>query len=225
MALLDNAALAGQTRSLPEQPPRDAEGPTTGIVIINREGLILEADDQVAGLSGLAPAQILGQAISKLWPMTAERLLALAKSPRRAESLKLEELPGCHIQTSPLPGEAEGLIISVFDLSPYQAVGEAGFPADPMTPYYKRIFETSPDGISICDDQGLLVLVNQASADQTGLPVSELLGRHVSSLIAGGYQDRSVCLDVLKTKKPVTMLVRRLETPSSTPPGRSSSWS
>jgi PAS domain S-box-containing protein len=212
MAMFDNAALADDKSGLPTPGKPSLDGPVSGIVIIDREGLILEADERVAELSGFRPGEIAGLTVSDLWPLTADKLLALARSPKKAESLKLEEAPRCHLQTSPLPGEAGGLIISVFDPRLFQSAGEASAPADPLTPYYKRIFETSPDGISICDNQGRLVLVNQATADQTGLAVSELLGRTGGSLVEGGYQDRCVCQDVLKTKKPVTKLVRRHKT-------------
>ena len=210
MALLDNAAFAADSISGPAQARPSPASPLSGIIIIDSKGLILEADERVARLSGHETGDILGLTVSDLWPLTADKLLALARAPKPPTSLQLEDVPRCHLQTSPLPGEAGGLIVSVFDLRLFQPMAEAD--SDPMTPYYKRIVETAPDGISICDDQGRLVLVNQASADQTGLAVSELLGRHVSYLVSGGFQDRCICLDVLRTKKPITKLIRRLKT-------------
>lgn len=68
------------------------------------------------------------------------------------------------------------------------------------------IIHLSKAGIFVSDHNGDVVLINQASADMNGLPISDILGRNVKYLLRKGYSDRSVTLEVLKEKKTVSLI-------------------
>lgn len=70
----------------------------------------------------------------------------------------------------------------------------------------QSIFESSNDGIFITDGQGYVLMVNSSYERITGNPKSEVVGRHVKDLMEAGYFSESASLEILKTKKKVTVI-------------------
>ncbi|PIV01012.1 MAG: Fis family transcriptional regulator, partial [Syntrophobacterales bacterium CG03_land_8_20_14_0_80_58_14] len=70
----------------------------------------------------------------------------------------------------------------------------------------KAIFESSSDGIWVCDGQGKVIDVNGASEKLNGIHAKSVLGKTVTELLATGLFDRSVTLEVLETKRQVSVV-------------------
>jgi PAS domain S-box-containing protein len=68
------------------------------------------------------------------------------------------------------------------------------------------IIDSSNDGLWICDGNGVVVRVNPASEKMIGLTAEEVVGRHMSELVEKKLVDRSVTLEVLKTRKKVSLI-------------------
>ena len=60
--------------------------------------------------------------------------------------------------------------------------------------FLNAIIHFSKEGIFVADHNGDVVLVNQASANMNGLPISEILGKNVGDLLTEGYSRRSATL-------------------------------
>jgi len=70
----------------------------------------------------------------------------------------------------------------------------------------QAIFESSNDGIFITDGQGFVLMANTSYEQITGNPKTEVVGRHVKELMEAGYFSESATLEILKTKKKVTVI-------------------
>jgi PAS domain S-box-containing protein len=68
------------------------------------------------------------------------------------------------------------------------------------------IFELSSDGILLCDGEGRIVKINEASERLNGWSAAEVVGRRVQDLLSDGLIDKSVTLQVLETQKTVNMI-------------------
>ncbi len=68
------------------------------------------------------------------------------------------------------------------------------------------IIDSSNDGLWICDGSGVVVRVNPASEKMIGLSAAEVVGKHMSELVRKKLVDRSVTLEVLKTRKKVSLI-------------------
>ena len=68
------------------------------------------------------------------------------------------------------------------------------------------IIDSSNDGLWICDGSGVVVRVNPASEKMIGLTAAEVVGKHMSELVKKKLVDRSVTLEVLKTRKKVSLI-------------------
>jgi PAS domain S-box-containing protein len=181
-------------------------------LLMDNAGRVIKANSQLAALLGLSPPALVGLEISEFWPKTADALIEIANSNRQATGMTLEEMDGCFLQATPITGRKKGLAVSVFDRRFWQPFLDNSPIVDPLTPYYKKIFESSSDGISICDSEGRLIMVNAASAAHVGIPAEQLIGRHVDYLVSSRLQDSNVGIDVLRTKTPVTKLIRHYKT-------------
>ncbi|WP_411358972.1 sigma-54 interaction domain-containing protein [Pseudidiomarina salilacus] len=69
----------------------------------------------------------------------------------------------------------------------------------------QRVIDAMSDGVYITDGHGITVTVNKAYERITGIPRSALVGLHMSEVVQRGYISRSVSLEVLKEKGPVTL--------------------
>jgi PAS domain S-box-containing protein len=67
-------------------------------------------------------------------------------------------------------------------------------------------FYYSQDGVYIVDGQGVTVRVNPAFERITGITANEVVNKHMMDLVERGYFNRSVAMEVIKTKRPVTIV-------------------
>lgn len=66
--------------------------------------------------------------------------------------------------------------------------------------------ESSSDGILICDDKGIVIYVNTAYENTTGLKKAEILGRNLKSLLEQKKFNKALSLDVIENKKPTSTI-------------------
>jgi PAS domain S-box-containing protein len=70
----------------------------------------------------------------------------------------------------------------------------------------QAVFESSPDGIWVCDGNGRVISINSASERLNGVDSKDIIGKHVSDIMGGGFFDRSVTLEVLETHRQVSII-------------------
>ncbi len=68
------------------------------------------------------------------------------------------------------------------------------------------IFQSSSDGILVCDGKGNILKMNEASEKINGLNATDVIGKNVAHFVATGVFDRSVTMEVLETKRQVSLV-------------------
>jgi len=68
------------------------------------------------------------------------------------------------------------------------------------------IFKASHDGIWVCDGHGKVIDINEASEKLNGIHAKHIIGKNITDLVNGGLFDRSVTLEVLETKRQVSVI-------------------
>lgn len=71
---------------------------------------------------------------------------------------------------------------------------------------FTEIINSSYDGIYITDGTGITIKVNKAYERITGIQQQELVGFHMDHLVKAGYFSKSVSTQVIKEKRPITMM-------------------
>jgi len=68
------------------------------------------------------------------------------------------------------------------------------------------IFESSSDGIWVCDGKGKVININAASAKLNGIEANDIIEKNVADIVETGLFDRSATLEVLETKRQVSIM-------------------
>lgn len=71
---------------------------------------------------------------------------------------------------------------------------------------FTEIINSSYDGIYITDGTGITIKVNKAYERITGIEQQHLVGFHMDELVKAGYISKSVSTQVIKEKRPITMM-------------------
>ena len=71
---------------------------------------------------------------------------------------------------------------------------------------FEAIMRNSKDGLFITDHEGTIMMVNRATEKMVEFEVSKILGRNVREMVDAGYYDKSVALEVMRTKQPISMI-------------------
>ena len=180
-----------------------------GIVIINRDGVILLYNKAARKMLGNEEESPVGQHFSQVRPETWGDLKSILETGEPQVGKKIV-LPQATIIANRNPIVVNGRVlgaISVFqDISEYEALisGLQGYRK--LHRELEAIFESSFDGLYITDGKANTIRVNTAYERITGLKREDLLGRNMIDLVKEGVFDHSVTLDVLEQRDQVTIM-------------------
>lgn len=71
---------------------------------------------------------------------------------------------------------------------------------------FEAIMDFSSDGLWICDSEGKVIRINRASEKINSVTAVQVLKKKMTDLVSQGLVDRSVTLEVLKTRTAVTII-------------------
>lgn len=164
-----------------------------GFVLVDRAGLIVAANPELASMFGVAPAELPGRAIESLLPAALgeahvrlregyfaapEHRAMGAGRVLHARHADGHEFP-VEIGLSPVPSPQGMLVLaSVVDISERLALESA----------FRGVFDASPYGLLIVDDQGLIAMANPRIAETLGYAVADLLGQPLALLLPERYR-------------------------------------
>lgn len=182
---------------------------SNGVIATDTSGVIVFANEQIKALFGMNPDEIVGSSIVDVLPSSGPPVTEVLKTgnpqlghhiPGRNGNLVLnvtlirqnERIKGtvCSFQ------KAELLELSARKLESYQNLNRQ----------LNAIFQSSSDGIWVCDGQGRVININKASEKLNGITSDDVIGRSVPEIMADGLFDRSVTLEVLATKRQVSVV-------------------
>ena len=180
-----------------------------GIVIINRDGVILLYNKAARIMLGNEAKSPVGRHFGEIRPETWGDLKSILESGEPQVGKKIVH-PQATIIANRNPIVVNGRVlgaISVFqDISEYEALisGLQGYRK--LHRELEAIFESSFDGLYITDGKANTIRVNTAYERITGLKREDLLGRNMIDLVREGVFDHSVTLDVLEQRDQVTIM-------------------
>jgi PAS domain S-box-containing protein len=71
---------------------------------------------------------------------------------------------------------------------------------------FSDIIDSLYDGVFITDGRGIPVKVNKAYERITDITADKVIGFHMSDLVKAGYYSKSASMEVIKSKRPVTVM-------------------
>jgi PAS domain S-box-containing protein len=183
-----------------------------GVIVVDEGGVVTHCNQESATLLSVPAHKLIGFELVEILPKSGVDILDAMSGGRQDIGLAPPELDNCYLQIKPLPGPSKGATITLFDQRFWQPYLQSNLSPDPLTPYYKQIFERSEDGISIVDSEERIILINDASANQLGLSREEVQGKTISFLVENKLTSDTISRDVFETGRPITRLIQHYKT-------------
>ncbi len=176
------------------------------VFVFDPQGLVSCTNQASANQFGLVPGRKLDRLQPELWREIAE---ALRESSAGA-ALTYQETSRTYFfriqAVHPARQEGDFFLCVGEDRSEESQYLESLDNSQQIIRELESIFESSPDGIWICDETARVIKINPASERINNIRAEEVLGRSMQELIEEGFIDCSVTLEVLKKKKAVSLL-------------------
>ena len=103
-------------------------------------------------------------------------------------------------------GEFKGAVVSLQRPERFEELATKLNVYKDLLNQFQVIFDSSSEGIWLADGEGTVISINNASEDLNGITSTQVLGKHVSSIVNGGLTDQSVTMEVLEHKRPVSLI-------------------
>ncbi|SDL31436.1 sigma-54 interaction domain-containing protein [Natronincola ferrireducens] len=173
-----------------------------GVITVDSQGRITLFNRAAEKIIGFLEKNVLGMPIQEV--ITSTRLPHILKTGE-AELNQKQPLGNTTIITSRIPvkdeeGNVIGAVAIFRDVTEVVALTHQIYKLKEMQSLLEGIFHSTQDAISVCDENGIGVLINPAYTRVTGLTDKDIIGKPVTADIAEGD---SIHLQVLNTKKPV----------------------
>jgi PAS domain S-box-containing protein len=180
-----------------------------GIVAIDGEGVITYFNKTAERIFNIPAHEAIHIYILDVLPNTGGKLVECLKTgkPFYGEKLKGEEVTlVSNINPIVTNGKISG-VVSVFqDISEIESISKELDLFKNMKTWLDTIIDSSYDGLWICDHEGKVIRINKASEKINQVKAEEVVGKNMRELIAEGFFDKSVTLEVLKRRTSVTMI-------------------
>jgi PAS domain S-box-containing protein len=182
---------------------------SNGVIATDAGGHIIYINPTAEKILDLMSADVMGRYIPQILPLTGPLVIKCLESG--------QPQLGRHIL-----GKSVDLVVNITTMikkdrllgavCSFQGMREFEDAARQLQSYirlnqqFKTIFASSSDGIWVCDDQGVVIDINEASERLNSIKAAEIIGKNVRELLASGIFDRSVTLEVLETKRQVSVM-------------------
>jgi PAS domain S-box-containing protein len=189
---------------------------SNGIIATDVLGTIVYINQQAEEILGCSAKKHSGVFISELLPVTGPQVLECLKTGRSnwghhviGEKLDM----ALNITLIRRGKKLLGAVCNFHDMKQFKISPDELASSSYLNQQLKTIFKASHDGIWVCDGQGKVIDVNEASEKLNGIHASDIIGKNVVDLVKGGLFDRSVTLEVLETKRQVSVIqkIKRTE--------------
>mgnify|MGYP001212055153 CR=1 FL=1 len=178
-----------------------------GVIVVNRQGLIVVINKAAAELVNYPQAQALGTRVDIVVPNT--KLLEIMDSGQAEYNCRLEIANRTVISNRSPIRKGDTIIgaVGIFqDVSDFDAISQQLDVVKEMNKELDAVIESLDDGIVVADRNGFILRANYAYQQMTGITAEEFVGKHVRELVRQGYIGRSVTEMVVERNSRVTIV-------------------
>ncbi|QUH18904.1 sigma-54 interaction domain-containing protein [Alkaliphilus sp. B6464] len=171
-------------------------------IAVDMNGNITLFNKAAEKILGFNEKDVLGKHIEEILPSTR---LPYILETGESELNRRQIVSDISIITSRMPvkdeqGNTIGAVAVFRDISEIMDLNDEIYKLKEMQSLLEGIFHSTQDAISVCDENGIGVLINPAYTQLIGLSEKDIIGKPATTDIVQG---ESVHMKVLRTKKPV----------------------
>lgn len=186
-----------------------------GVLVTDAAGYLTHINRQAEIILGFSTRRHVGQFISDLMPLTGPQVLASLESgeanPGHLIKGKVVDLVLFITVIKTADGGVRGAVCIFQEMRQFEMLARKLESYQQLNRELGAIFDASSDGLWVCDHEGRVVNINQASARLNGIKGEDIIGQNIADLVAKGLFDRSVTVEVIETRRQVSIMqfVRR----------------
>jgi PAS domain S-box-containing protein len=180
-----------------------------GIIATDVSGTIVYINQQAEKMLGCNAKKHTGIFISELLPITGPQVMECLKTgtSKWGHHVIGEKLDMVLNITLIRQGrKIDGTVCNFQDMKQLKISPDELESSSYLNQQLITIFKASHDGIWVCDGHGKVIDINEASEKLNGIHARHIIGKNVTDLVNGGLFDRSVTLEVLETKRQVSVI-------------------
>jgi len=180
-----------------------------GLLAVNSEGQIFVCNPVAERLLGLKSCEIYGRKCAEVVPgLGMERVLAKGEPQLGVKLATGEHSIVAHLTPLFHEGNCLGALAVLEDVSEKERIYREIFANKELAKELNAIFESSYDGLYICDRTGKVTRVNTAWEKICGFRREMVMGKTAQELVAQGYYDKSAALLALNNKTVSTTMLK-----------------
>ncbi|MBW1680280.1 MAG: sigma 54-interacting transcriptional regulator [Deltaproteobacteria bacterium] len=180
-----------------------------GLMVVDESGLILVYNRAAGKVMKRDPDLLVGRAVEDVLPQAWPDIRRILRTGNSQIGLKLT-VDDSTIVANRTPIQQNGDIVGVIsifqDISEYEKIITELETYRRVTRELDAIIDSSYDGLYVTDGHANTLRVNRAYERISGIGAENLIGKNMKELVQRGFFDQSVSLEVLRTRKPVTIM-------------------
>jgi PAS domain S-box-containing protein/TyrR family helix-turn-helix protein len=182
---------------------------SNGLIATDTKGRIITVNEEACKIIGLDRDSVEGENVTDLLPMTG---YLVSKCLSTGEPQLGRHIRGKRVRlvsnVNPIRrhGEVRGAVCCFQEMHQFEESARQLESYKQMNNQLKTIFKSVSDGIWVCDNAGIVIDINQASEKLNGVKAEDIIGKRVKDLIADDFFDKSVTLEVLETKRQISLI-------------------
>jgi PAS domain S-box-containing protein len=177
--------------------------------MVGNNGELRYFNDMAAESFGLRQKDHAGQHISTILPASSdpvERCLMNGRSLRDIPLMHNESQFSLDITPVVRDGRQLGVMCNLHVSADLDQAVPDNTTLQFLNRYLEAIFDSSSDGIWVCDGKGKVLSINTASAKLNGIKPSEVVGKNVNDLLDDREFDKSVTAKVIASGRQETVM-------------------
>lgn len=182
---------------------------SSGIIATDASGNIVYINRMAEKMFGCTAEKNTGVFISNVLPITGPQVMECLKTgtPKWGHHVIGETLDiALNITLIRIEEKILGTVCNFQDMKQLKITPDELDSSSFLNQQLKNIFKASHDGIWVCDGQGNVIDINEASEKLNGIQAKHIIGKNVSEFVNDGLFDRSVTLEVLETQRQVSVI-------------------
>jgi PAS domain S-box-containing protein len=180
-----------------------------GTIAADKDGLIIFISKRAQAILKLRGKRIEGTAIEELLPRTGELVAACLKSGQpQIGRFVSEKRFNLVVNITPIKErrKVKGAVCNFLAMSEFETMAKNLKSFTSLDKQFQTVFESSSDGIWICDHKGKVININKASEKLGGIKRQAIIGKKVADIIKDGLYSDYVTDEVIRTKQSVSQL-------------------
>ena len=185
------------------------ESTSNGAVVTDAGGIIRFMNPQAESILQFKASKCLGACIVDVLPLTGPLVMTCLETgePQLGRHIIGKQVDlVVNITAVTLAGEVAGAVCNFQEMGQFEQAALQLESYRRLNRQLETIFKASSDGIWVCDAAGQVINVNDASKRLNGIEDQDVIGKKIVDLLRMGVFDRSVTLEVLETRRQVSVM-------------------